>query len=419
MLFNTIKRLSAGLLLLALGSCDIIDMSEELHRLSNESVIGGQLRLDSERSASDIYLLVYKDKDPDTPHSYTRFKTGNYQRQFFFLLPAAQYSLLAFEDANLNKRYDPGEAVGKLSLSITQGMQENYEFELQLSTSNVTNTHIDIQRIALNAFRPGASIMAGQPVSLSDARFTRENARMGLWQPQQFLSEIGGGFFPLSAFDPTKKLVVLVHGALGHPGEWRTLYEGLDHQRYQFYVFFYPTAIGLERSSEDLAWQIYQLQHQLGIEQLAIVAHSMGGLVALRSVQLLNFHLPARNPVSLLISLSTPWSGHKGAAYGADYAPIPAPSWVDMAPGSRFLDKLQQNGIPAHFKHALLFSYKGRNSLGEKADGAVSLSSQLTSSYQDQAALVYGLNENHRSILKAASTQRKVAEALHRFLIND
>ena len=55
-----------------------------------------------------------------------------------------------------------------------------------------------------------------------------ENARRGLWQPVEFVRQVGAGVYFLEPYDPDKIPVLFVHGALGHPGDWDAIVAALD-----------------------------------------------------------------------------------------------------------------------------------------------------------------------------------------------
>ena len=125
----------------------------------------------------------------------------------------------------------------------------------------------------------------------------------------------------------------------------------------------------------------------------------MGGLIALRTAQLLEEYQGQESPIDRLFTFSTPWQGHKGAAIGVQLAPEVVPSWIDIAPGSNFLRDLERRGLPPGLHHVLLFSYGGGSSLGDKADGTVALTSQLDPGFQLRAERVIGFDETHGTIL--------------------
>ncbi len=102
----------------------------------------------------------------------------------------------------------------------------------------------------------------------------------------------------------------------------------------------------------------------------------MGGLVARSS--LLQTEEVARPAMALLVTFSTPWDGHLGAKHGVKYAPAVVPAWIDMQPGSDFIESLRAD-LPPGLPHHLFFGFKtGKNPLMLYShDTVVSVASQL------------------------------------------
>ena len=250
---------------------------------------------------------------------------------------------------------------------------------------------------------PAARI--GELARIDDPRFSDENARRGLWQPLDFLFQVGAGVYFIEPYDPRKIPVLFVHGAGGHPGNWTDLIAKLDRDRFQPWLVYYPTALSLEKSAISLDRWVQYLYVQHRYPRMAVIAHSMGGLVARAFI---NRVIAARDGraegLRLFITISTPWDGHRAAQSGVNRAPVVAPSWYDMAPGSPFLRSLLEPELPPTITFDLLFSYAGRFRLGVRGanDGVVTLASQLDLRAQAQAGRVRGFDETHTTILQSS-----------------
>jgi hypothetical protein len=68
--------------------------------------------------------------------------------------------------------------------------------------------------------------------------------------------------------------------------------------------------------------------------KLAVVAHSMGGLVSRASPSTTRVD---DDPIGLFVSYSTPWEGVASARAGVEKSPVVIDSWRDVAAGSDFL----------------------------------------------------------------------------------
>lgn len=240
-------------------------------------------------------------------------------------------------------------------------------------------------------------------VDLNDSRFSPENVRKGVWLPDTFQDRVAGGVYFLEGRDRERMPVLFIHGIYGSPRDFRSLIAGLDRRRWQPCVFYYASGARLQLVAEQLAHELQLLRSDDGFERIAVVAHSMGGLIA-RDV-LIN-HSQGIVEVPTLITISTPWSGHAGAAFGARFAPVTVPSWRDLARGSSYLESLfvdpagRRRVLPDDSRHYLIFSYGRRwTSLGASSDEVVTVASQLSRLAQGEAARVYGLNATHARIL--------------------
>ena len=85
----------------------------------------------------------------------------------------------------------------------------------------------------------------GTVTNLNDPRFERKNGSVGLWRPYDFVFDVGVGVYFLEPYDPERVPVLFVHGNLGTPQDFRYLIERLDRDRFQPWLYYYPS----ERSS--------------------------------------------------------------------------------------------------------------------------------------------------------------------------
>ena len=108
-----------------------------------------------------------------------------------------------------------------------------------------------------------------------------------------------------------------------------------------------------------------------GAGRIAIVAHSMGGLVA-RSY--LTDFVGDSPVIKLFVSLATPWGGDKMAAYGVEQSPAVIPCWIDLQPQGDFIQGIYRNKLPEAIDFYLFFGHRGsRNPLRSNNDGTITL----------------------------------------------
>jgi pimeloyl-ACP methyl ester carboxylesterase len=258
----------------------------------------------------------------------------------------------------------------------------------------------------------GQLTAVGELAALSDPRFSRANAEDGLWRPYDFLTKTRAGIYFLQPYDPRRIPVLFVHGINGTPIEFEYLIGQLDRTRFQAWVYYYPSGAHIPAVADHLDQTMSKLQLRYGFPRFAVVAHSMGGLVSRGFVQR---HAVGPNAASipLLITISTPWGGHKGAQVGVDTAPVVVRVWEDMAPGSAYQRSLYAAPLPAATRHHLIFTYNRKSaSFGESDDQVVTVASELLPQAQRDAAKLYGFDENHTSVLRNSQVSLLINQLL-------
>jgi pimeloyl-ACP methyl ester carboxylesterase len=340
---------------------------------------------------------------------------------FFFAVPEGTYRLAVFEDRNADLSYQPASEPAALYAAgsdlVVRAGQHVEGLDMVLHQEQAQR--IDFEIGSLQAGQRGVAQLpafhVGTIVSIDDPRFAADNATLGLWQPVQFVFDVGAGVYFLEAYHPEKIPVLFVHGAVGTPRNFAFLIHRLDRTRFQPWVVYYPTALDLESTARAVNRCMLLLHARYRYAQIAVVAHSMGGLVARAAINQGTAYLAGRRLVVLpvFVTMSTPWDGHAAASLGVKYAPVVAPSWNAMVPGNQFLQTLLETHLPPETHYHLFFSYQGSSMvIREASDNIVAVSSQLPLALQRQATSVLGFNENHMSIL----TSEAVATELNRIL---
>lgn len=364
-----------------------------------ESLAGlyGEVSRSADESAPIIVAALAGTGAVESVLNYTEAGANG---RFLLRVQAGQrYRLVAFADRNGNRRLDADEPFGQLDRIVTaQGGRSTGRLDFALdnaaSLSAADRSALaglaEVKRIEL-------PIALGDEVALDDPVFSPDGGRKGLWTPTDFLSEIGGGIYFLQPFDPKKTPVLFVHGAGGNPREFESLIADLDRERFQPWVFYYPSGLRLGTVVQLLDGVMTNLRREYPFQQVMVTAHSMGGLVAMSYLKLLAARGDARQ-VPLLVTLSTPWRGHDAAELGVKYAPVAIPSWIDMQVDSDFQRALFATPMPANTRFGLFFGYHG-----DSSDGTISLVSQLRPEAQLQALRVLGFDETHTSILHASA----------------
>ena len=242
--------------------------------------------------------------------------------------------------------------------------------------------------------------------SLDNGLFESKYCEMGFEEPAKFMVRIQNRFFALEKFDPNKTAVLFVHGVNGTPRDFKYLVDGLDTKRFQPWFFYYPSSLPLQKLSSLLADYVGYKDGSYD-SPLIVVAHSMGGLVALSA---LNGLCADGKPPSYLkgyISFDAPYGGVEDAESGT-CLPIPVASWVDISPGSGFLEALYKGKATTSIPFYLFFGYE----TGESSDGEIDLSSQLDHRVHLNASKSYGFNTTHEGILNDKQSRKQFLEIL-------
>ncbi len=327
-----------------------------------------------------------------------------------FAASAGSYGVAAFQDLNGDLKLQPDEPFLRVQQLTCKPGERRMDLALRVPAdgrSRFTET-VDVSALQVRTFDAQMDVSltqvtaVGEIAELSDPRFDQALAEDGLWRPFDFLFKGHPGIYFLGAYDSTKIPVLFVHGINGSPRNFKTLIERLDRRRFQPWVYYYPSGAALPNVASHLTQTMRQLQVRYGFASFAVVAHSMGGLVSRGFLQRYREGGGAAS-VPLLVSIATPWDGHKAAEWGAK-APIgSARVFTDMAPNSAYLRSLygRDPGVP----HYLLYTSN---------DGTVTKESQLRDAAQKGAASVEGFHETHMGVLEAAAVSARLNELLAR-----
>lgn len=344
--------------------------------------------------------------------------------QWGFYSRSGTYFLTAFQDINNNKFYErdepaiPFDSEQKIHC-VPNEHKSGIKLVIPLQGRIPGDTPVDISNLQARSKAEqlnvslGQALAIGEVISLTDQKFSRENASQGLWAPFDFIWESKPGIYFLQPYENHKTPVLFIHGINGTPIEFNLLINNLDHSRFQPWVAYYPSGSKLSNIATHLNRTISQLKAQHHFQKLFLVAHSMGGLVA-REMILENNKTFQEKLYSLFISISTPWNGHNAAKI-AQHAPAAAYSWLDITPDSQFLSNLfytenksKFRQFPTNITHHLIFTYL----TGEPDDGTISIESQLRPEAQKGAEHLYGFLQSHNGILEDKKTSNLINQII-------
>lgn len=241
---------------------------------------------------------------------------------------------------------------------------------------------------------------AQEVVTIDDHRFTDNIAKQGL---RAFETFPAAGLYMLQDFDPTKPVIVMVHGANGHPGNFKELAKEAQERGAQVWLPYYPSGVALDKAGAFVASQVADAAHSYGVEAVTVIAHSMGGLVALKAVEDVKSHGVA---VKQLTTVASPLGGHGAARLGVWFSPNPQANWRDLAPGSDFLAELHSTSLSTTF---VMFAVT--RTPHQETDGIISLQSQMQADMVKKAKAVYQVTESHVGVLFNSDTVREILDA--------
>jgi triacylglycerol lipase len=137
--------------------------------------------------------------------------------------------------------------------------------------------------------------------------------------------------------------VLLLHGYMATRGSVHLLEERLTARGHVVMTYrLGPLHLrDIRESARFIAGKVESLVAQTGVEKVDVVAHSMGGLVALDYLKRLQGHRRVRR----LVLLGTPILGTWSAVLGLATVPLARASW-QLLPGSSFLRELARLPMP-------------------------------------------------------------------------
>jgi pimeloyl-ACP methyl ester carboxylesterase len=323
-------------------------------------------------------------------------------------LPEGNYDLYFFADLDGNGTFDAHEMIGKTSgepiniskVGVKDGLTVNGpSFTLDLNRPSTTELPIQVK------VREQAYAYA----SLDDEFFDPKYGSMGLYDPKALMTHIQRFLFSLEKFNPNKTMVVFVHGIGGTPRDFKYLVDDLDKTLYQPWFYFYPSGMPLQKLGSLLAdiLKLADKTQTYRLNRVIVVAHSMGGLVALSALNQLCVD-GAPPYLKRYVSFDSPYGGVEAAKMG-EKAPVVVPSWRDIATGSPFLERLYQGNATKAIPFYLFFGYK----TGDSSDGTISLQSQLEPKIHLTAFKSYGFNATHVGILNDAESRKVFNQTLN------
>ena len=399
-------RLSMCLVILVSASCAFSSLEKDLEQLdAARQVFSGAVSTQGLVSDSIVVVAMLDPQGDKVEKFELLYGPGSFEIR---LMPEPTY-FFGFNDLNRDLSFQVGEPYGWAANVGALGPGQEVQIHIEADSAKPGPIPVSlVERPLYEGLDDDVSFILGSVSSLSDPLFSAEQAKKGLWEPFEFMQDGGAGIHFLQDYDPAKIPVLFVHGIDGSPRQFTELIAQLDANRYQAWVYYYPSGLKLTWVAEAMAEFLEVLNRKLQFDELHIVAHSMGGLVSRGGI-----NSCAKNESCSYLrsytSISTPWYGVESAHSGVKWAPTVVPVWRDMDPRSDYVTTLFETPLPAQLPYQLLFGYRHDSMFGsESGDGVVKLSSQLRQEAQDQADVVRGYDDDHVGILSDPAVIVKV-----------
>jgi pimeloyl-ACP methyl ester carboxylesterase len=428
----------AAVLLAAVGCTSlqrVIGFKDHAARAQATARIDGRIDTEGPSEGMLVVVLGKAAEDPnDQPtgvDTYVRVRPGTYA----FRVAPGRYQVGAYEDRNQNGLLDPGERGSRVGESpvLQVGPGETVSRDIILKTGQgiegLTEAVDVLGLVERDSREQGEfslwawSIQGEICHDLNDAAFGPEAGSRGLWEIMDFLNEGIAGIYFMEPYDPDRIPVLFIHGLGGYPRQFSTLIDGLDREKYQPWFYFYPSGFSLDALSTHLATVLGRLQVKHRFDEIAIVAHSMGGLVAQGAIFKYKEETH-RDDVRFFVSIATPWGGDVKSR-GIEGARIELPaSFKDMNPSSDYLnwifyrniDRKLRRSLPEAVEYHMIFGFRMAGSSSVANDGTVSVASQARIEAQEQAVTIRAMDYGHVDILHSPEVVARLNYLLdHRF----
>lgn len=412
-----------------LSGCGLLAIQEQQEKISHYCQIYGTVKPEVDNGKKLVVALFKFNggdlKNRDNWGLVDHFVNDQPGKWYFSTAPG-QYVLAAFKDVNADMIYQLDEPAIALPTNIIDCQPGAVKTDLSLVIPEQGRTKagapLDVSKLQARSSKQQLDISLGQVTrvgaiaALNEPRFADEVAEQSLWRPLDFLIDGNAGLYFLEPYSDNKIPVLFVHGINGTPRNFDYLINQLDRTHFQPWLVYYPSGGYIDNVARFIDQTLQQLQVKYKFDKIAVVAHSMGGLVS-RSFIFKHIDNSRSLSIPLFISIATPWDGHAAAKLGVDHAPTPVNSWKDLAPGSRFLKELfyvsdepqaSRRRLPDDMSKHLLFSFID----SQAGDGTVSLASELRAEAQEEADRLYGYQKSHMEILNAPETAKVVNHLL-------
>ena len=387
-----INLINLMVLISLINGCSLVSINNQTKLIENMGRIEGKVFNQTEQKGKIILVLFRKENN-------VLIKRGRViapeKGNFSFDVFPGEFLVAAYIDKNHNQKYDKGEYGQFYSEESIKQIEVKQRVTIPdilikgLPESAPDNVQLTSEKAAILK-------NIGKTIHLDDPIFSEINYSLGMWQPLNFLRNVGGGLFFLAPYDETKIPVLFIHGIRGGPTDFESMIKQLDKRRFQPFVLYYPSGLRLDTISDYMSLAVSELQNKHQFKTMLIVGHSMGGLISRSFLKKYYKRYPEKaRAIKTFISINSPMSGIDRLT-AVEKSPVIIPVWNDLMPDSAFINEINQWRLPGNTRYHLVFSYVN----GKDSDGMIKLHSQLPYNLQTEAVRIYGFNANHVGALQ-------------------
>jgi len=399
MFFRMRLALAMGVLLVG---CRFHALDGDVAQLNAQGRLSGGVSVEGRHEYPIAVALLELPRRPWDPVRLRQMVVLERPGSFHFPVERGRYRVVAFEDANRDDRISEGER--STGTEVLQIDRRDFRDELTLHIADEPAVPMMSDRVV-----DERRFVVGALGELDESRFGPRVGEQSVWRPLDMIDRHQPGLYQLERYDPTRIPVIFVHGLGGYGQQFRALIEALDRERFQPWLFIYPSGLRVQRSAELLHSVIRQSHIDHRTQHLCVVAHSVGGVVTRKALAL---HLAEYDEALVrgLTTIASPMGGLSSVAAGVRMAPEIVPAWYDLVPNEGFMRTLYDTPLPPRMPYTLLFSYQ-EDAVG---DGVVPVHSQLRAEAQREATTIRGVDASHIEVLDDAVTLRFVRRSLAR-----
>lgn len=233
---------------------------------------------------------------------------------------------------------------------------------------------------------------------LSYPLFTEHTRNSGVNNPLDFWQKGYAGLYQIN-HPISERVIIYINGYNGRPTGWKSVYTALNKLPLTHIFFNYPTGDSLETTSSILAAILTSNAERLQNKHITLLAHSQGGLIAIRTTQIIAQSTP-NITINHIITTATPWQGCNLAGYAQLINPISPKVFEDIDSNSKFLAKVKQTPLPQQTRYTLVYATTFNSTHTTHAtDGLFSRINQCETGSKLTPDQQFGIISSHSGVL--------------------